>query len=68
MSTNYALFVEMPLKLSIPKMAVAHWSNMCYSDCMESHSDLNVSILRQNPFYNRVFKLLQGVKYKMYKS
>ena len=42
MTKNYAVFVEMPLKLDIPKMGVAHLRSMCYSDCLEFLPDTQV--------------------------
>lgn len=42
MTAKYAIFIEQPLKMSIPKIGMAHWSNMSYSDCLEYHPELKV--------------------------
>lgn len=44
MSENYAIFVEMPLKIDIPKMAVAHMRHMCYNECIERLPNTQVYI------------------------
>uniref|UniRef100_H2Z032 Uncharacterized protein n=1 Tax=Ciona savignyi TaxID=51511 RepID=H2Z032_CIOSA len=44
MSKKYAVFVEMPLKIDIPKMAVAHLRHMCYSDCIEVLPDTQTRV------------------------
>uniref|UniRef100_F6SXN2 Beta-carotene-15,15'-monooxygenase n=1 Tax=Ciona intestinalis TaxID=7719 RepID=F6SXN2_CIOIN len=48
MSEKYAVFVEMPLKIDIPKMAVAHLRHMCYSDCIEVLEDTKTRIYLVN--------------------
>lgn len=42
MSENYAVFVEMPLKIDIPKMSVAHLRHMSYSECIDFLPDTQV--------------------------
>nr|XP_039274598.1 beta,beta-carotene 15,15'-dioxygenase-like [Styela clava] len=40
MSDKYAVFTEQPFKLSVPKIAMAHWTKMSYSDALEYHTEL----------------------------
>ena len=46
MTENYAVFVEMPLKIDIPKMSVAHLRGMSYSECIEFLPETQVRIFK----------------------
>ena len=42
MSQNFAIFIEMPMKMNIPKMAIAHLRHISYSECIDWRPEIKV--------------------------
>ena len=63
MTENFAVFVEMPLKIDIPKMSVAHLRHMSYSECIEFLPDTQVGV-RHSQGRNHVIHARLGLSIK----
>ncbi|CAK8673249.1 unnamed protein product [Clavelina lepadiformis] len=44
MSQNFAIFIEMPMKMNIPKMAIAHLRHISYSECIDWRPEIKTRI------------------------